>query len=408
MARQLAPRRGQRQPVGVFPRLRGAFADAVFVYLPAISIHQTSRHRLALNQNFAAQHAIRQGKFNAWFDDSSVAVQSGTAGISFENTGMTVLTVGYYQNTHNGIRNIVNRLSAGSTGGFNVNYFNSAGGGGFMFSSYNKPGSGDTNWDSAWVDGFKATSGNGNPATVIDTRYVFAGTAAIGPAASAATEIIVGREGADPGGHVGVELVVIWPRKFDERLMENITRDPYQIFQAPSRLSLNNISADVEVGVTGVSGTGSIGTLEKAVEKGIATPVTGTTSINAVGPDISSLLVSHTGTTSINPLVYSLNIPLAGLSATGTQGTVTSDTSSGDKTVGVTGVSSTGSVGTLTKSVDIALSGQLAVTPVGTVTSSGGTLVQTGNPWTSVSFHPSVAGFRSVVEHASVAGNQSV
>jgi hypothetical protein len=413
MARQLAPRRRHTlQPQGVFPRLRGPWADAVFVYVPSVSTWQARNHRFALDpgQTDGVSFAERFGYYCTYFPDCSMRATGGTQSLAFNTTGMTVLTIGFYATSGSGIRNLINRNSAGNSGGFNVNYFNSVGAGPRIYSSYNHPSTGDTNWDSAWVNGVKDSTGNGSFTTATNTRYVFAGTAAVGPAAGG-NEFIMGKESisGQPGGETGVELVVIWPRKFTEQQMYEITRDPYQIFHAPGRLAVNGIASDVTVGLTGVSSTTSINGPGKSITKAIETPVTGTGSVGIIVPDISQILAAQTATGSINSPVYSLATgALAALTGTGSVGTVSVEQSTGDRTIGLTGVSATGSVGSLGKSVDIGLPSLLGINIIGTITSSGGDVSTTGNPWRSVAFAPSVAPFRSVAEHASVAGNASV
>jgi hypothetical protein len=413
MARQIAPRRRSYQPRNQFPRLRGAYADAVFVYLPSVSTYRARDHQFALDPGQAdlvTFSYIAGDRKNVYFPDCSIKALANTQGLAFNTTGMTVLTIGYYTNTVGGIRCIINRSNAGATGGFNVNYFNSVGAGPRIYSSYNHPSTGDTNWDSAWVNGAKDGTGNGSFTTDINTRYVFAGTAAVGPAASATTEMIIGKESisGQPGGETAVELIVIWPRKFTEQQMFEITRDPYQIFNGPGRLSVNGIASDVTVEITGVSATGSVNGPGKTITRAIPEVVSATGSVGTISPGTSPALSALTGTTSINGLVVSRSVPIVGQSATGSVGTVTAETSTGDRTIGITGVTGTGSVGSLGKGVTKTIPSLLAINILGTITASGSTPIQTGNPWISVAFHPSVAAFRSVAEFAGVVGNPSV
>lgn len=412
MARQLAPRRRTLQPKNQFPRLKGQYADAVFVYMPSISSFRARDQGMVVDSGTidAMSFSYLTGKRHIYFFDNSIKAAQGTQALAFNTSGMTVLTIGYYASSGGGIRNIINRSNAGATGGFNVNYFNSVGAGPRIYSSYNHPSTGDTNWDSAWVNGVKDGTGNGSFTTSEFTRYAFAGTAAVGPAASATTEMILGKESisGQPGGETAVELVVIWPRKFTEQQMLEITRDPYQIFNAPGRLSVNGIASDVTVGLDGVSSTTSINNPDKTISKALPEVVSATGSVGVVGPDISRVLASQTTTTTLGVPVYSLAKAIDGQVATGTVGTVSVETTSGDRTVGITGVTATGTVGSLGKAVSVGIPSLLAINIIGTITASGGTVSTTGNPWRSVAFAPSVAPFRSVAEYAGVTGNESV
>jgi hypothetical protein len=152
-----------------------------------------------------------------------------------------------------------------------------------------------------------------------------------------------------------------------------------------------------------VTGTASVGTLTVGVSTGLV-GVSGTSSVGVVAPVVTIGLagVSATGTVSVPGVV--VTIGLTGVTGTGSAGTVTAS-QAGDVTVTLAGVSGTGSVGALGVAVQLGLLGVSATGTVGIITSSGGTPVNNGH---SVSFYNSVAGYTSVSFFSSISQFNSV
>lgn len=102
---------------------------------------------------------------------------------------------------------------------------------------------------------------------------------------------------------------------------------------------------DVTVAATGVSATGSVGTVAPST----SVSVTGNSATGQVGtatatPTVSATGVSATGST--GSVSLAIDVPATGVSATGQAGTVTVQ-AAGDVTVAVTGVQASGQVGSI-------------------------------------------------------------
>lgn len=123
-------------------------------------------------------------------------------------------------------------------------------------------------------------------------------------------------------------------------------------------------SSNVSVALSGVTGTGSTGTLTPSD----SAPLTATTSTGSVGtvtPALSVAVVGVSGTGSVGTLIPALSIGLTGSTGTGSAGTLAPAT-----VVSLSGVTGTGSVG----SVSAASPGSAALTGV-TGTGSVGTVL---------------------------------
>ena len=331
-----------RQPQGTFPKLRREFADAVFVYLPSVGLAQAKSHRLSIASGTLPTASQRFGSTLAAFDAASALQASGTTGLNFSAMGFTVLAAGAYFENIGGVvvKSLINRRDAGTAGGFNVNLFNVYGGGGNVFASYNHPTTGDTNFDSFYVNGVKAASGNGNPSTSVGVRYVCAGTAAVGPASSV-NEIQIGR---DPGANseAAVEFLIIWPRKMNEALLRQITSDPYIVFQRPDKL----VVVDAPAG--GVSSADAVAAAGSATVSATAASLRATAAIAAAGTATVSATTAQTRAASATPAAGIATVGGAGAStaastATPADGTATvSATSSYSEIVTTTAVPAAG------------------------------------------------------------------
>ena len=234
MARFLPIRRISRQPQGTMPRLKREFADAVVVYLPSVALMQSSRGAMSVGSGATPGYAILNGAVVATFQNGDSIQIPGTSAIDFSSSGFTCLAVGSY--TVGGVQPIellCSRGGSSTTGGFTMCLYNTFGGvPANCWSSYNKVSVGDTNYDSFYCNGVKATSGNGNPATVAGNRYAICGTCASGPPASGSgINLTINRvNGGSSDSSVQAEMVVIWPRKFSPQVQQLITANPYFIF----------------------------------------------------------------------------------------------------------------------------------------------------------------------------------
>lgn len=130
-----------------------------------------------------------------------------------------------------------------------------------------------------------------------------------------------------------------------------------------------NTSSNVTVGITGVAGTGAVGSVIVAttvpatgnagtasvgtVAPATTVAVTGSGATGAVGSVVPSTAVATTGvagTSAVGALAPSTTVAATGVGATGAVGTVTASGSAGNVTVAITGVSATGSVGNVAAS----------------------------------------------------------
>ena len=143
------------------------------------------------------------------------------------------------------------------------------------------------------------------------------------------------------------------------------------IFEAWSSLLYAPSSGSVTVPVTGVAGTGNVGSVTVATDQVIA--VTGLQATGNVGTVtvVTDQVIAVTGLEatgqvgSVN-VALGATVPVTGLEATGGVGSVTVAT---DQVIAVTGLEATGQVGTVAVSipVDVAVTGLEATGQVGTV-----------------------------------------
>jgi hypothetical protein len=229
-------RRFKKQPQGTFPRLKKAFRDAVVVYLPSVAQKHAATQNITVGAGSAPTLVNKFGARLVQFTNPDYLSIANTQTLDFSGTGFTVLAVGAYAGT-TGVQPIevlVARTGgASAAGGFDIALYNAFGGTpANVWSSYTKPGTGDTAYDTFWVNGVKATTGNGDPATAVNTRYACAGAATSGPDGGAASSINIGRGTGSSDTDAMVEMVIIWPRRFSEQTLRQITADPYSIFES--------------------------------------------------------------------------------------------------------------------------------------------------------------------------------
>lgn len=185
-----------------------------------------------------------------------------------------------------------------------------------------------------------------------------------------------------------LDNVRVWNRALNPTEALLLYSQPFTGYAAPRRRIISAASGGgpVSVALTGVSGTGAVGSL--APSASIA--LTGNAGVGAVGSlaasvsialtgvsatgDVGTLtptsgvvvaLTGNTGTGAVGSLAPSVSIALTGVSATGDVGTLTPVSG---VIVALTGVSGTGAVGTLAPSVSTAITGVQAVGTVGTLT----------------------------------------
>lgn len=118
------------------------------------------------------------------------------------------------------------------------------------------------------------------------------------------------------------------------------------------------------VALTGVAGPGAAGT----AAPGTTLALTGNLATGQVGnvtPSLSVALTGVAGTGAAGTLAPSTTIGLTGVSGTGQVGNVST---SGDLTLAITGVAATGAVGTLTPATSVPVTGNAATAAVGNVT----------------------------------------
>lgn len=129
----------------------------------------------------------------------------------------------------------------------------------------------------------------------------------------------------------------------------------------PQQPHIAAVSNDVTIAVTGVTGTGSVGTVTPSVDKAL-TGVSATSSPGTVTPSVSTALTGVSSTGSVGTVSPAIDKALTGVSATGSVGSVGVNV-----TVALTGVSATGSVGNVIPNVAIGITGVTATGTVGTV-----------------------------------------
>lgn len=178
--------------------------------------------------------------------------------------------------------------------------------------------------------------------------------------------LFVGRNTFDTShSHDGTILIAgAFRRQWSPAEVVSFSNNPWQILDP---LTLRNGALFVSSGtvaLTGVTGTGSVGTVTPNVAVGLS-GVSGTGSVGTVSPTVSTGLAGVTGTGSVNSPGVNVTIGLTGVSATGSVGNITVSSSGGNVTVGLSGVSATGSVGTL--GVSVATSSLPSVTGTGSV-----------------------------------------
>jgi hypothetical protein len=127
--------------------------------------------------------------------------------------------------------------------------------------------------------------------------------------------------------------------------------------------SLGTVTPAISTALTGTSATGSLGTVTPGTSRAL-TSNTGTGSVGTVTPGSSVALTATTGTGSLGTVTPSISVALTGVAGTGTVGTVTAD---GDVTAALTGVTGTGSLGTVAPASSVALTGTTGTGSVGSV-----------------------------------------
>lgn len=123
---------------------------------------------------------------------------------------------------------------------------------------------------------------------------------------------------------------------------------------------------DVTAALTGVAGTGGVGTVSPATSKAL-TGNAGTSSVGTVSPSSSKALTGNAGTGGVGTVGRSVSIGLSGVSGTGAVGSVSAGS---DATAALTGVAGTGSVGSVSPASSVALTGVQGSAAAGTVVPS--------------------------------------
>jgi hypothetical protein len=148
------------------------------------------------------------------------------------------------------------------------------------------------------------------------------------------------------------------------------------IFEAWSSLLYAPATGNVTVPVTGVAGTGNVGSVTVATDQVIAVPIGSTLNLQSVGlvgtvtvttdQVIAVTGLEATGQVGSVNVALGATVPVTGLEATGGVGSVTVTT---DQVIAVTGLEATGQVGTVAVSipVDVPVTGLEATGQVGTV-----------------------------------------
>ena len=154
-----------------------------------------------------------------------------------------------------------------------------------------------------------------------------------------------------------------WDRALSDQEAWQISQNPWQLFQAPSRpLWVPAVTS----GTITLSGQG-VTTTPGSLAAGISKALTGqalTTSLGTLGKGISKALTGQGLTGSLGSLPRGLSKALSGQGLTISQGTLAP---SGAGTAALTGQSLTCSTGTLTVSVSKALSGQVLTSARGSL-----------------------------------------
>lgn len=125
-------------------------------------------------------------------------------------------------------------------------------------------------------------------------------------------------------------------------------------------------AATGSIALTGVSGTGSVGSVSPSTSKAL-TGNAGTAAVGSVVPTVSKALTGNSATGGIGSVSPSTQKALTGNAATGAVGTLTPTTS-----LLISGVSGTGGVGNVGVSISIPFTGVEATGQVGNVTAPGG------------------------------------
>jgi len=147
---------------------------------------------------------------------------------------------------------------------------------------------------------------------------------------------------------------------------------------------------NVTLGLTGVSATGTAGTLAPSSTLAL-TGAAGTGSVGTLTPATTQPITGVAGTGAAGTATQSTTIALTGVLGTDAVGTVTaSGGTGGDVTLALTGVSSTGSPGTVTPSTTLALMGVAGTSAAGSLTpSSTNTLTGTAGTGAAGTLTPS-------------------
>ena len=122
-------------------------------------------------------------------------------------------------------------------------------------------------------------------------------------------------------------------------------------------------AVDSTVALTGVTATGSVGSVSMGARTVALTGVTGTGSVGTVGASNTQAITGVTATGSVGTVGVLVAPALTAVTSTGSVGTVTV----AERSLAITGVTATGSVGTVGVSVAPALTSVTATGSVGTV-----------------------------------------
>lgn len=227
-----------------------------------------------------------------------------------------------------------------------------------------------------------------NLATGVITTLTHA--VSVGLAAASPDEDLIG--GSAPAGTINssssyngeVYARWIWNRGMTAAEAHGFVLNPFGMLAPRRRIrAAATVSADVTVNLTGVAGTGAVGTVVPTVAKtptgvagtgavGTAVPtvaptvtgVAGTGQVGTAVPTVAPTVTGVAGTGAVGTAVPTVIPTVTGVAGTGAVGTVAVQL---DTTATLTGVAGTGAVGTVTPTVAPTVTGVAGTGAVGTV-----------------------------------------
>lgn len=189
-----------------------------------------------------------------------------------------------------------------------------------------------------YINGFQDV-GSGSPSgTTIATAPLTIGVELNGASHQAITN-----------GYIGVTAV--WNRVLEPELLRRLSLNPYELFQSRPLVVRGRAAAGVTVAVTGVQGTGQIGSVTVSAAANVTVAgVAGTSSLGAVTESAAATapVTGVSGTSSLGSTTETAaaNVALSGVAGTTALG---SPTVAAAASTAVTGVSGTSALGAVTE-----------------------------------------------------------